>query len=41
MQDFGIRLKIIDFEDPTSNDWLVVNQLKRKGPKRTQIPVRT
>ncbi len=37
-QEIGIRLKIIDFEDSASNDWLVVNQLKVKGPKRTRIP---
>ncbi|WP_269609280.1 type I restriction endonuclease subunit R [Prochlorococcus marinus] len=37
-QEIGIRLKVIRFDDPASNDWLVVNQLKVKGPKRTRIP---
>ena len=37
-QEIGIRLKIIDFEDPASNDWLIVNQLEVVGSKRTRIP---
>ena len=37
-QKIGIRLKIIGFDDPASNDWLVVNQLEVVGSKRTRIP---
>ena len=37
-QEIGIRLKIIGFDDPASNDWLVVNQLEVVGSKRTRIP---
>lgn len=37
-QEVGIRLKVIGFDDPKSNDWLVVNQLTVKGPKQKRIP---
>ncbi len=37
-QEIGIRLKVIGFDNPASNDWLVVNQLEVIGPKRTRIP---
>ena len=30
-QEVGIRLKVIDFENPRNNDWLVVNQLAVHG----------
>ncbi len=32
-QEVGIRLKVIDFENPRNNDWLVVNQLAVHGSK--------
>ena len=37
-EEFGRRLKIIDFENPNNNDWLVVNQFKIQGPKHNRIP---
>ena len=37
-QEVGIRLKVIGFDDPKSNDWLVVNQLAIQGPKQKRIP---
>ena len=37
-QEIGIRLRLIGFDDPSSNDWLVVNQLKIVGIKHTRIP---
>ncbi|WP_413440136.1 type I restriction endonuclease subunit R [Synechococcus sp. MIT S1220] len=37
-QEVGIRLKVIGFDDPKSNDWLVVNQLTVKGPKHERRP---
>ena len=32
-QEVGIRLKVIDFDNPKENDWLVVNQLAVHGSK--------
>ena len=29
----GIRLRVIAFDDPAANDWLVVNQLAVQGPR--------
>ena len=37
-QEVGIRLKVIGFDDPKSNDWLVVNQLAIQGPKHNRRP---
>ena len=37
-QEVGIRLKVIGFDDPASNDWLVVNQLAIQGPKHNRRP---
>jgi len=37
-QEVGIRLKVIGFDDPNSNDWLVVNQLAIQGPKHNRRP---
>ncbi|MEB3271963.1 MAG: type I restriction endonuclease subunit R [Synechococcus sp.] len=37
-QQVGIRLKVIGFDDPTSNDWLVVNQLAIQGSKHNRRP---
>ena len=37
-QEIGIRLKIIDFDNPDQNDWLVVNQLAISGPKNNRRP---
>ncbi len=37
-EEKNIRLKIIDFEEPSENDFLVVNQLKVAGPKYNRIP---
>ena len=34
----GIRLKVIGFDDPAINDWLVVNQLAVQGNKRRRRP---
>ncbi len=37
-QQIGIRLKVIGFDDPASNDWLVVNQLAVIGDKHNRRP---
>ena len=37
-QEVGIRLKVIDFENPKENDWLVVNQLAVHGSKNNRRP---
>jgi len=37
-QEVGIRLKLIEFDEPASNDWLVVNQLAIQGPKHNRRP---
>lgn len=37
-QQVGIRLKVIGFDDPASNDWLVVNQYTIQGGKQTRRP---
>ncbi len=37
-QEVGIRLKVIDFENPKGNDWLVVNQLAVHGSKNNRRP---
>lgn len=37
-QEVGIRLKAIGFDDPKTNDWLVVNQLAIQGPKHNRRP---
>ena len=37
-QEVGIRLKVIDFENPNENDWLVVNQLAVHGSKNNRRP---
>lgn len=37
-QEVGIRLKIIAFDDPAANDWLVVNQLAVTGAKHNRRP---
>jgi type I restriction enzyme R subunit len=37
-QQVGIRLKGIGFDDPASNDWLVVNQLAIQGTKHNRRP---
>jgi type I restriction enzyme R subunit len=34
----GIRLKLVDFDDPRANDWLVVNQLAVQGSKFNRRP---
>ncbi len=34
----GDRVKLIDFQDPAQNDWLVVNQLTIKGSKGNRRP---
>jgi type I restriction enzyme R subunit len=34
----GIRLRVIDFDDPRANDWLVVNQLAVQGSKTNRRP---
>jgi len=37
-QQVGIRLKVIGFDDPSANDWLVVNQYTIQGGKQTRRP---
>ena len=37
-QEVGIRLKVIGFDDPAANDWLVVNQLAITGAKHNRRP---
>lgn len=37
-QEVGIRLRVIGFDDPTANDWLVVNQLAVQGAKHNRRP---
>ena len=37
-QQVGIRLKVIGFNDPAANDWLVVNQLAIQGTKHNRRP---
>jgi type I restriction enzyme R subunit len=37
-QQVGIRLKVIAFDDPAANDWLVVNQLAVQGTKHNRRP---
>jgi type I restriction enzyme R subunit len=37
-QQVGIRLKVIGFDDPAANDWLVVNQLAIQGTKHNRRP---
>jgi type I restriction enzyme R subunit len=37
-QQVGVRLKVIGFDDPASNDWLVVNQLAIQGTKHNRRP---
>jgi type I restriction enzyme, R subunit len=37
-QQVGIRLKVIGFDDPAANDWLVVNQLAIQGSKHNRRP---
>lgn len=34
----GDRVRLIDFENPDANDWLVVNQFSVEGPKHTRRP---
>jgi len=34
----GIRLRVIAFDEPAANDWLVVNQLAVQGPKHNRRP---
>jgi type I restriction enzyme R subunit len=37
-QQVGIRLKVIGFDNPAANDWLVVNQLAIQGTKHNRRP---
>jgi type I restriction enzyme R subunit len=37
-QQVGIRLKVIGFDDPASNDWLVVNQFAIQGTRYNRRP---
>ena len=37
-QQVGIRLRVIGFDAPASNDWLVVNQLAIQGSKHNRRP---
>jgi type I restriction enzyme R subunit len=37
-QEVGKQLKVIDFENPESNDWLVVNQFTIHGVKQNRRP---
>jgi len=35
-REVGTRLKVIGFDDPAANDWLVVNQLAVQGPRHNR-----
>lgn len=37
-QEVGKQLKVIDFENPENNDWLVVNQFRIHGVKQNRRP---
>jgi type I restriction enzyme, R subunit len=37
-QQIGKQLKVIDFDDPSNNDWLVVNQFTVEGIKHNRRP---
>lgn len=37
-QEIGMPLKVIDFDDPQNNDWLVVNQFSVEGIKHNRRP---
>ena len=37
-QQIGKQLKVIDFDDPSNNDWLVVNQFTVEGNKHNRRP---
>ena len=37
-QEVGIRLKVIEFDDPAANNWLVVNQLAVQGNRHNRRP---
>jgi len=37
-QQVGIRLKVIGFDDPAANDWLVLNQMAIQGSKHNRRP---
>ena len=37
-EQVGLRLKVIGFDDPAANDWLVVNQLAIQGSKHNRRP---
>ncbi|MCY4332598.1 MAG: type I restriction endonuclease subunit R [Cyanobacteria bacterium MAG CAR1_bin_15] len=37
-REMGIRLKVMGFDDPAANDWLVVNQLTVQGNRRRRRP---
>ena len=37
-QEIGKQLKVIDFENPNNNDWLVVNQFTIQGQKQNRRP---
>lgn len=34
----GDFVRLVDFEDPTGNEWLAINQFTIKGPKHTRRP---
>ncbi|MEB3259386.1 MAG: type I restriction endonuclease subunit R [Cyanobacteriota bacterium] len=37
-QQVGLRLKVLGFDDPAANDWLVVNQLAIQGRQHNRRP---
>ena len=37
-ETLGRQLKVIDFERPENNDWLLVNQFTVQGPRQTRRP---
>ena len=37
-QEIGKQLKVIDFDEPSNNDWLVVNQFRVEGNKHNRRP---
>lgn len=37
-ETIGDFVRLVDFEDPTANEWLAINQFTIKGPKHTRRP---
>jgi type I restriction enzyme R subunit len=37
-ETLGDRVKLVDFQNPDANEWLVINQFSIEGPKQTRRP---